>query len=131
MLAKKVKREAAFALPGTVVDVQAVKIFRDGENLRIGAGAGAEVDDAAGKIAAKLRDVGIVAVEESDAVGGQRGDQLKLGAGDAGLAFSEVLNMRGADVGDDAPVGRGDAGKRGNFASVVHAHFDDGDFVFG
>ncbi len=103
----------------------------DGDDLRIGAGALAKVDDAAGKIAAELRDVGVAAVEESDAVGGQRGDEFELGAGDAGLAFGEVFNVRGADVGDDAPVGRGDAGERGDFAAVVHAHFDDGDFVLG
>ncbi len=39
--------------------------------------------------------------------------------------------MRSADVGDDAPVGRGDARQRGDFAGVVHAHFDDRDFVLG
>ena len=39
--------------------------------------------------------------------------------------------MRGADVGDDTPVGCGDACQRLDFASVVHAHFDHGDFVLG
>ena len=39
--------------------------------------------------------------------------------------------MRGADVGDHAPIGRGDAGERGNFAGVIHAHFDDGEFMLG
>ena len=121
--------KVAFALAGAKADVQAVEIFSRGENLRIGAWAGAEVNNAARKIAAKLRDIGIVAIEESDAVGGQRGHQLELGARDAGLALGKIFNVRGADVGDDAPVGRGDARQRGNFAGVVHAHFDHGEFV--
>ena len=83
------------------------------------------------KVAAELRDVSIGAVEEGDAVGGQRGDQLIFGARDAGLALGKVFDVRGADVGDDAPVGRGDAGEGGDFAQVVHAHLDDGVFVLG
>ncbi len=39
--------------------------------------------------------------------------------------------MRGADVGDHTPVGRGDAGECSDFAEVIHAHFNDGEFVFG
>ena len=60
---------------------------------------------------------------------GKRGDQFEFGAGDAGLALGKVLNVRRADVGDHAPVGRGDARQRGDFAGVVHAHFDDGELV--
>ena len=56
---------------------------------------------------------------------------LWTGAGNAGLAFDEVLNVRGADIGDDTPLRRGDAGKRGDFSEMVHAHFNHGDFVFG
>ena len=63
--------------------------------------------------------------------GGQRGDQLVLGARDAGLTLGEVFDVRGADVGDDTPVGRGDAGECCDLAQVVHAHFDDGEFVLG
>ena len=91
----------------------------------------AEVDHLARKIAAELRDVGIGAVEKRNAVGGQRGDQFIFRAGDAGLAFGEVLDVRGADVGHDAPVGRGDAREGSDLAEVVHAHFDDGVFVLG
>ena len=64
-------------------------------------------------------------------VRGQRGNQFEFGARDAGLALGKVFDVRGADVGDDAPVGRGDAGERGDFAEVIHAHFDDGVFVLG
>ena len=131
VFAEQMQGEAAFAFAGAIVHVQAGEVFRRLDDLRIGAGAVAEVDDAAGKVAAELRDVGIGAIEEGDAGGGQCGDKLKLCARDAGLAFGEVFNVRGADVGDDAPVGRGDAGKRGDFAAVVHAHFNDGEFVLG
>ena len=129
MRAQQMQREVAFALAGAEADVQSIEIFGDRKNLRIGAGAAAEIDHAAGKIAAKLRGISIVAVEEGDAVRGQRGHQFELGAGDAGLAVGEVFNVRRADVGDHAPVGRGDARQRGDFARVVHAHFDDGDLV--
>ena len=125
--AEQMQGECVLVLAGADSDMQAGEVFGHRENLRVGAGAVAEVDDAAGEIAAELRDVGIAAVEESDAVGGQRGDQFELGACDAGLAFGEVFDVRGADVGDDAPVGRGDAGECGDFAEVVHAHFNDGD----
>src|ERR1035441_6134531 len=121
VLAKHVQGEAAFAVGGTVFHMQAGKVFKGGNNLRVGTGAFAEVDDAAIKIAAKLRDVRVATVEECNAVGGQRGHKLELGAGDSILAFSEVLNVRGADVGDDTPVGCGDACQRLDFASVVHA----------
>ena len=60
--------KVGLTLAGAKVDVQAVLILGAGEDLRIGAGSGAEVNDAAGKIAAKLRGVGVVAVEERDAV---------------------------------------------------------------
>ena len=109
--------------------MQAVGVLDGRKNLRIGAGTAAEVDDAAGKIAAKLRSVGVVAVEEGDAVRGQRGDQLEFGASNARLALGKIFNVRGADVGDHAPVGRGDARQRGNLAGVIHAHLDHGEFV--
>ena len=99
--------------------------------MRVGAGTDAEVDDLPVEVAAELRDIGVGAVEKGDAVRGQRCDQLKLGARDAGLTFGEVFDVRGADVGDDTPVGRGNAGEGGDFAQVVHAHLDDGVFVLG
>ena len=116
-------------LAGAVADVEAVEVLRCGENLWITAGAAAEIDDAAGKIAAELRGVGIVAVEEGDAIRGEGGDEFEFGARDAGVALLKVLNVRGTDVGDDAPIGRGDAGQRSDLAGVIHSHFDDGDFV--
>ncbi len=103
----------------------------DVENLRIGTGADAEVDHAALEVAPELRHVRIVAVEKCNAVGGQRGNQFEFCARNTGLALGEVLDVRGANVGDDTPVGSGDAGERGDLAKVVHAHFDDGEFVFG
>ena len=60
---------------------------------------------------------------------GSAGDEFKLSACDAGLALSKVFNVRSAHVGYDAPVGYGDARERGDFAKVVHAHFDDGDLM--
>ncbi len=99
--------------------------------MRVSARAGAEVDDFAGEIASELADVGVVAVEEGDAGGRQGLDELIFCAGDASLSFGEVFDVSHADIGDDAPVGRGNAGKLGNFAGVIHAHFDDGEFVPG
>ena len=128
--AEHVQREVALTLSRAIADVQALKVFVDRENLRVGAGAAAEIDHAAVKIAAKLRGVGIVAVEKGNAVRGQRLNQFEFGARDAGLALFEVLNVRRAHVGDHAPVGRGDARQRGDLAQVIHAHLDDGDFVF-
>src|ERR1700689_3395422 len=103
------------ALAGANMEVQAGLIIGAGEDLRIGAGSGAEVNDATGKVAAKLRSIGVVAVEERDTILRKRFNQFKLCAGDAGLAVGKVLNVRGADVGDDAPVGCGDSRQCGNF----------------
>jgi len=121
--------EIGLTLADAKVDVQTVEILDCGENLRIGAGTGTKVNDAPGEIAAKLRGVGVITVEERDSVWGKRFNELKLCASDAGLAIGEVLNVRGADVGDDAPIGRGDSSERGNFAGVIHSHFDYGEFV--
>ena len=82
------------------------------------------------KIAAKLRDIRIVGVEKGMASGGQRFNQLILGARDAGLR-AEELQMRQADVGHHAFVGRGNARQRGDLARVRHAHLDHGDLVLG
>ena len=68
VLAEQMQSEGALAFAGAEVDVQAGEVFSDGDDLRVGAGAFAKVDDAAGKIAAELRDVGVAAVEEGDAV---------------------------------------------------------------
>ena len=114
--------ERAFSIPGAEADAEAILVFRNVQNLRIGARPGAEINRAAGKVAAKLSRIFIVAIEERDAGCRQRGDQLEFGAGDAGLAVRESLNVRGAHVGDHAPVGSGDPGQRGDFAGVVHAH---------
>ena len=127
--AQHVQREVALMLPRAIANVQAIEIFGDRENLRVGAWAAAEIHHAAVKIAAKLRGVGIVAIQEGDAVRGQRCNQFEFGAGNAGLALFEVLNVRRAHVGDHAPVGRGDARQGGDLAGVIHAHLDDGDFV--
>src|ERR1700685_3922968 len=101
--------EISLTLAGAKVDVKTFLIFGAGEDLGIGAGAGAEINDAAGKVAAKLCGVGVVAVEECDAVLGKRFNEFKLCASDAGLAGGEVINVRAADVGDHAPIGRGDS----------------------
>ncbi len=81
--------------------------------------------------AAESGDVGVVGIEECEAILGERGDELVLGARDAGDAVGKVLEVHRRDVRDDAPVGLGDVCERGNLAGVVHAHFDDGEVVFG
>ena len=109
--------------------MEPVRVFGTGKNLRVSTRTAAKVDDAAGKIATKLRTISVVAVQEHDPVCGKRLDQLELGACNACLAIGKVLNVRGANIGDDAPVGHGDARQRGNLARVVHAHLDHGKFV--
>ncbi len=123
------ERKAPLRVAGAKSDVQAIGVFGAGENLRISTGTAAEVNDAAGKIAPKLRGVGIVAVQEHDPICWKRLDEFELCARNACLAVGKILNVRGADVGDDAPVGRGDARQCGNLARVVHAHLDHGDFM--
>ena len=78
MRTEQMQCKAAFALAGAIADVQALEIFGDGKNLRVSAWAAAKVDDAAVKIAAKLRGVGIVAVEKGDAVRRQRFNSSNL-----------------------------------------------------
>ena len=132
MRAEKMEIEGPFVFARAKMHVQAGDIFRATSRIcGIGARTDAEVDDLPVEIAAELRDIRVGAVEERDAVGGQRGDQFEFGARDAGLALGEILDVRGADVGDDAPVGRGDAGEGCDFAQVVHAHLDDGILVLG
>ena len=80
----------------SITNVQALEIFGDRKNLRVGAWAAAEIHHAPVKIAAKLRGVGIVAVQKGDAVRRQRFNQFEFGAGNAGLALFEVLNVRRA-----------------------------------
>ncbi len=92
--AEHLKGEVAFATADAIADVQAVEIFGGREDLRVGAGTTAKVDDMAGKVAAKLRGVNVVAIEEGYAVGRERGDQLEFGAGNARLALGEELDVR-------------------------------------
>ena len=66
------EREGAFAFARAEANVKAAEVFGGGENLWIGAWAAAEVDDMAGEIAAELRCIGVVAVEESDTIFRQR-----------------------------------------------------------
>ena len=82
------------------------------------------------KIAAELRNIGIVGVEKRVASGGQRFDQLVLGARNAGLR-AEALQMRQADVGHHAIIGRGNPRQGGDLARVRHAHLDHRDLVLG
>ena len=128
---QQIEGQLALKLPGPKAHMQAGKVFGGVKKLRIGARACAEVDGAAGKVAAKLGDIWIVAVEKSDAGRRQRLNQLEFCAGNAGLAVGEVFDVRGANVGDHAPVGRGDASQGGDLAGVVHAHLDDRDLVLG
>ncbi len=86
--------------------------------------------DFAMKIAAELRDIRIVGVEKSMASGGQRFDQLILGARNTGLR-AEALQMRQADVGHHAFVRRCNLRQRGDLARVRHAHLDHRNLVLG
>ena len=74
-------------------------------------------------------DAVVVGVEDGVAVGRECGDELELGARDAGDSVREELEMHGCDVGDDAPVGLGDLRERGDLAGVIHAHLEHGDLV--
>ena len=80
------------------------------------------------KVAAKLRDVRIIGVEVGVASGGQRLDELVLGARDAILRF-KVLQMREADVGNHAFIRRGNLRKARDLTRVRHAHLDDGEVM--
>src|ERR1700722_6561907 len=93
------------ALAGANMDVQSLLIFGADEDLRIGAWAGAKVYDTTGKVAAKLRGVGVIAIEERDAVLRKRFNEFKLCAGYAGPTVGEVFNVGGADVGVAPPGG--------------------------
>ena len=123
MRAQQAEREFAIALPGAIFHMQTSQVFGRREKLRIGARTGAEVNGPAGKVAAKLRNIRIVAVEEGHAVGRQRGHQLELGARDAGLTLGKVLDVRRANIGHNAPIGRGNARQRRDLTRMVHADF--------
>ena len=90
------------------------------ENLRIGARTGAEVDHAAGKVAAELRNVRIVAVEKSHAGCGQRGHKLELGAGNPGLAADNNL-IAGNFIGLDANGQAGGTARAARAAAAFRA----------
>ena len=88
-----------------------------------------EGDDASGKIAAKLRDVFVIRVQHRGAGGGERLDQLVLGAGDVGDGIEEAEMHRG-DAGHDAGIGLAKRGQRADFAGVVHAEFNYRELMF-
>src|SRR5271165_1381076 len=100
-------------------------------SLRIGVWTSAKIDCLTAEVAAELRHVRVVAIEKGDSVRGQRFDQFIFGAGNAGDAVGKKLRVSIADISDDSPVGCGDAGERGNFAGAGHAHFDNGNLMFG
>jgi len=118
------------AVAAAIPDLQAALVFTDDQDLWIGTGTGAKVDCLSRKITAELRHVGIVAIEECNAVGGQRSHQFKLRARNAGLAIGKILHVGRAYIGDDAPIGSGNSRQGGNLTGVVHAHFDYGELVF-
>ena len=128
--AQELKCQVTLATGTAITNLQAILVFGHDEDLRIGAGAGTEVDRLAREVAPELRDVEIVAIEESDAAARKRGNQFELGARDAALPVGKVLHVRRAHVGDHAPVGSGDARQGRDFAGMIHAHFDYREFVF-
>ena len=127
------EQRAVYGLTHAIADeVEARAFSSDGLDVfgaDISDGIEAEEYDLAFEIAAELADILVIGVEERGAGGGEGLDQLVLCACDAGDGI-EVFEMHGSDVGDEALVGARDAGEGGNFASVVHPHFDDGKIVF-
>ena len=117
-------------LAGAEVHMQAETSSPRYHDLRVGAGAFAEVDGLAAEVAAELRDVRVDAVEKRNAVSRAARLKLKFGARNSCLALGKILNVRGADVGHNTPVGRGNAGQSSDLAQVIHAHFDNGILVF-
>src|ERR1700751_664818 len=85
----------------------------DALRLGIGTRAASKIDGLAPEVAPELRNVGVVAIEEGDAVGGQRLDKLIFRPGDAGNAVRKILGVRVAHVCDDSPVGSGN-GREGS-----------------
>src|ERR1700734_1794486 len=59
---EQLQREGTFAFSCPEAYLKAVEIFSGGENLRIGAGSAAEVDDTAREVAAELPSIRVVAV---------------------------------------------------------------------
>ena len=88
-------------------------------------------NDAVAEVGSHRADARVVGVEKGEAVCGERVDKFFLGAGDAFDAVGEELEVHGADVRDDSPSGLRDGAEGGDFAGVVHAHFDDSNLMFG
>src|SRR6185312_4343578 len=87
-----------------------------------------EEDRAACVETAEFADAGIVGVENGHAFPGQGLDELTFRPGDARDAIGKVFGVGPADVGDDADLRLRDGGEVADFAFVIHAHFEDGDF---
>ena len=66
----------------------------------------------------------IVAVEDGDAALGQRGDELRLGAGDV-LLRAEQLGMRRPDVREHADARPHERAELLELTETAHAHLDD------
>ena len=87
-----------------------------------------EGNDLSVKVAAELRDILIVSVQDRDTARVQRLDELVLGARDRRDGFKK-LQVHRRDHGHDTAIRLRQPGERGDLAGMRHPHFEHCNFV--